>query len=286
MANTNHNSFIHCQDDDYFAANSLSNLTTSTYCAVSGPANRRSNVSPFYGGKSITGNPSNLLKCDEASRNSSFRSNISMLRAQVQSRRDPVTPDDVRLENTMTDSQYSSRKNSTSTITQDFEIIELLERERSMDIQEMIGVEKRSVASSRYPTVDPRRESFESSYSVKLPKAPNSSAYLTGSTNKWDNLDTFSDNYVPDRIAEQSYYPNSHRMAGDAIEVVKPLSRYDNFIDRNQPVEFRAKFSKRSSNQFSSHDNDLKSSMKKGNKSHLYSSGAHDFPLNGFMTDL
>jgi hypothetical protein len=51
----------------------------------------------------------------------------------------------------ITESEYSSRKDSTSTLSRDFEIIDLLERERSMDILDMLEKEKRSENQVKKP---------------------------------------------------------------------------------------------------------------------------------------
>ncbi|XP_062539180.1 uncharacterized protein LOC134207482 [Armigeres subalbatus] len=144
------------EEDDYCSsiAGHFSNLTSSTDCNINerevvAPelyepihAVPRQNVihksaSPYYQG----GNDSNDSDSDIYQRRSGRYGSLSKQDSGIRK----GTPSII----SVTESDYSSRKGSLSTLSRDMEIIDRLERERSMDIQEMIQRENYEYYLSR-----------------------------------------------------------------------------------------------------------------------------------------
>lgn len=105
--------------------NSLSNITASTYC-ING-ADREA-ASLYCDKRSLTSTDPN------GSHRGSFRAKLPQIPTQAYLM-------EKRLSQASTE-RGSSRKGSTSTLERDLEIIDILERERSMDIQEMLEREE------------------------------------------------------------------------------------------------------------------------------------------------
>ncbi|XP_062707852.1 uncharacterized protein LOC109433599 [Aedes albopictus] len=144
------------EEDDYCSsiAGHFSNITSSTDCNINerevvAPelyeplhAIPRQNVlykstSPYYQG----GNDSNDSDSDIYQRRPARYGSLSKPDSGIRK----GTPSII----SGTDSEYSSRKGSLSTLSRDMEIIDRLERERSMDIQEMIQRENYEYYLSR-----------------------------------------------------------------------------------------------------------------------------------------
>lgn len=265
-------------EDVGLITNSQSNITTSSYCvSISDRDTYKRNLS-MHGKSNVN---------DETSRNSSFRSGSSVRRSLPQPIvRDLPTPNDIMLENTTTESQYSSRKNSTSTIAHDLDMIELLERERSMDLQEMVD----NYGTTRYSsgTSVRRRESGDSNRflvnssvvsSGKLARTEFHNAnpiYVHNRTARLaENMDGFSDNYVPDpaiRSHEEFQNDNSH------------YARSISMTDSAKATVLERRYSNRSKSQFFTSMDESSSTKMQKHRQYVNSNSA--FPSKDFGTDL
>ncbi|XP_058830624.1 uncharacterized protein LOC131689504 [Topomyia yanbarensis] len=137
------------EEDDYSSslAGNGSNITSSTYCNINErevvapeifAAHRQNSVrksaSPYY----QAANTDELNDIDSDSDIYQRRSTRYGSLSKQDSGILKTTPSII----SVNESEYSSRKGSLSTLSRDMEIIDRLERERSMDIQEMIQREK------------------------------------------------------------------------------------------------------------------------------------------------
>nr|AGX85001.2 NPYLR3 [Aedes aegypti] len=167
------------EEDDYCSsiAGHFSNITSSTDCNINERevvalelyeplhAVPRQNVlyksaSPYYQG----GNESNDSDSDIYQRRSGRYGSLSK-------------PDSGILKGTpsiisVTESEYSSRKGSLSTLSRDMEIIDRLERERSMDIQEMIQRENYEYYLSRQNSKFKFSTNFDDYFEEEPPTVP------------------------------------------------------------------------------------------------------------------
>lgn len=122
----------------------------------------------------------------------------------------------------VTDSEYSSRKGSLSTLSRDMEIIDRLERERSMDIQEMIQRENYEYYLSRQNS----KFKFSTNFDDYFEEEPLAPAAVAGSGSGSQN---------PRSVSPHIVRNSSNRRSNSSYASAKRDSSYEPSLPQSQP---------------------------------------------------